>query len=138
MQKKTLSMVSMIINASAWITHMDHTLHNQCMQHWLCFRIRNPSSNDLVNVITIPWLVLILYPNQDMSMRKTMLLKLNDMDTCNGVSKERFLMQVLKESMQLLIEDSANNVRSLRSLLARLKSSLNFWPLRISSYGHKV
>src|SRR5258708_19225455 len=90
---KTLSTVSMIIKASAWITHMDHTLHNQCMQHWLCFRIRNLSSNDLVNVITIPWLVLILYPNQDMSMGNTTLLKLNDMTTSNGFSTHPLLIQ---------------------------------------------
>src|SRR5258708_37147102 len=36
--------------------------------------------SDIEHNITIPWLVLILYPNQDMSMRKTTLLKLNDMD----------------------------------------------------------
>jgi len=82
--------------------------------------------------------MLILDPNEDMSMGKPTLLELDDMHMCDRLAKERVFVKIFEECMQLLIKDSTNNVRSVRSFLARFKSSLNLWPLGIGCDHDKV
>ena len=41
--------------------------------------------------------MLILDPNEDMSMRKPMLLEFNDMDTCDPLAKERVFVKIFEE-----------------------------------------
>jgi hypothetical protein len=41
--------------------------------------------------------MLILDPNEDMSMGKPTLLELDDMDMCNGLAKERDVVKIFDE-----------------------------------------
>jgi hypothetical protein len=41
--------------------------------------------------------MLVLDPNEDMSMGKPTLLELNDMDVCDGVAKEREFVKIFDE-----------------------------------------
>ena len=42
--------------------------------------------------------MLILDPNEDMSMRKPTLLEFDDMDMCDPLAKERLIVKVFEES----------------------------------------
>jgi hypothetical protein len=66
-----------------------------------------------------------------------MLLKLNDIDSCNRASQNMVLVNVIDQLLQLDFEHSGYQIRSILRLLSEPQRSLDFKPLRIASECNK-
>ena len=66
-------------------------------------------------------------------MRKSSFLELNSIHMSKSVAEYFVLNEIIKKSLQLFIEDSGDNVRTIAGCLSRFESFENFRPIWIAS-----
>src|ERR1700690_3287399 len=115
---------------------MDHVFDHQLVKLRLCLWIREFCRNERVDVLWSMKLGIMMQEDVEMHVWETSLLKLNGVDMCNG-NTQSALFYNLENGIDLCLEDTCNQVRSICSGLTLKQFCLNLWPTGIGSDSHK-
>jgi len=111
---------------------MDHKLLDQVKQDFIVFR--KLRGHETVNLLWSAQLCLRFKKNDDMSMRKATLLKLNGVEISDNLAQNTIL-DVMNERLKLGMKSANHQVRAITGSLAREEVVFDLRPGRIGSHG---
>ena len=114
--------------------HMNHVLLNKFKKFRVVFR--KFRGHKTVNVFWRAQLGMRLKEDNDVGMRKTMLLKLNSIEEGSHISQYTSF-DIRYERIKLEVENANHQVRAIRGRLASKKGLLNLRPGRIGCHSDK-
>jgi hypothetical protein len=134
-----------------WTTGtMEHALGDGLMQDGMSDWVRKLSRDDGVHILSVVNLVPPTKEYEEVYVRETTLLELNGVNQACNFTKET-TSNILQQSLNFLIEDTCNNIRTVCSslmsgrivriticIIVELKQSLlDLWPVWICSHCQK-
>lgn len=111
---------------------MEHSVLDSLVGGRVSFRVRDLSGDIFVVIGRIFRLVIRTHDEQNVCVRETTLLKLDDMDHGDNFPKNLFLQQVVEKLLQLDVKDAGSQVRTVDRCLMWEKLRRDFRPLGIA------
>ena len=114
---------------------MYHAMLDDFEKSWFFYWIWPCSSNNGVYLFRCFKAKFGSKGEKQMDVRKTTLLEFDGIEVCDSFAKDASFCNVLQQLLLLEIEDTCDQIWTIRSLLARSELSSDFWPIGICCHG---
>jgi hypothetical protein len=103
--------------SSTWTMH--HASGNRLVGQLVCFLTQKFSTDHAVYILNHVWLVVFDKEDENVCMQQPTFLKFNDIDSCNCVSQNMVLVNVIDQLLQFDFEHSGYQIGSILRLLSK-------------------